>query len=129
MPSVPAAGWFIPCLFLAVMLRIMLIDVFSLLCFFTTGYLGLAWTRNALFEFFSGAMIPVVMFPEWLRTFAYATPFPYMLQVPSALLLGQELPVSIPMIFVVQGAWLIVFMFLHGGIYGLARRNMTIAGG
>lgn len=128
-PLFLAAGIFVPCLFLAVLLRIMLIDIFSLLCFFTTGYLGLAWTRNALFEFFSGAMIPVIMFPGWLKTFTYATPFPYMLQVPAALLLGQELPVSMPMVFVVQSAWLIVFLLLHSGIYGLARRNMTIAGG
>lgn len=129
LPSFSAVCLFIPCLVLAVMLRMMMIDVFSLLCFFTTGYLGIAWTRAALFDFFSGAVIPVAMFPGWLKTIAYYTPFPYMLQVPTAVLLGQELPVSLPFVFAVQFVWLLLFLLMHCAVYGLARRNMTIAGG
>lgn len=120
---------FLPCLFLAVVLRLLMIDVFSLLCFFTTGYLGISWTREALFDFFSGAMIPVVMFPEWLKRLAGCTPFPYMLQVPVAVLLGQELGIGMPYVFGIQIFWILVFLALHSLIYGLARRNMTIAGG
>lgn len=129
LPSFSAVCLFVPCLILAVMLRMMMIDIFSLLCFFTTGYLGIAWTRTALFEFFSGAVIPVAMFPGWLKMVTYYTPFPYMLQVPAAVLLGQELPVGLPFVFALQFVWLILFLLLHCAIYGLARRNLTIAGG
>ncbi|MCI8358323.1 MAG: hypothetical protein HFI51_09295 [Lachnospiraceae bacterium] len=129
LPSLQAAFLFLPCMFLAVLLRMMVIDVFSLFCFFTTGYLGIAWTRTALFEFFSGAMIPVALFPDYLKTITYFTPFPYMLQVPIAVLLGQELPGSPAFILVMQFIWLILFWMLHCAVYGLARRNMTIAGG
>lgn len=128
-PSLPAVCVFVPCLALAVLLRMMMIDVFSLLCFFTTGYLGITWTRTALFEFFSGAMIPVALFPDFLKTATYYTPFPYMLQVPVAVLLGQELPGSLLFIFAVQLVWLLLFLLIHCAVYGLARRNMTIAGG
>lgn len=129
LPSFSAVCFFIPCLMLAVMLRMMMIDIFSLLCFFTTGYLGIAWTRTALFEFFSGAVIPVAMFPGWLKMLTYYTPFPYMLQVPVAVLLGQELPVGLPFVFAVQFVWLFLFLLMHCAVYGLARRNLTIAGG
>jgi len=52
LPEAAAVAAFIPCVILAVLLRIMIIDVFSLLCLFSTGYLGISWTRAALFAFF-----------------------------------------------------------------------------
>lgn len=120
---------FIPCAGLALLLRILLVDVFSLLCFYSTGHLGISWTRIALFDFFSGALIPVAMFPQWLKVLSYATPFPYMIQVPIAFLIGQELPVSISVVFLIQLFWVMVFLFLHCILYRIARKNMVIAGG
>lgn len=128
-PSLYSLVKFVPCFILAILLRIMFIDVFSLLCFFTTGHLGIAWTRTALTEFFSGALIPVSLFPLALRTLSYFTPFPYMLQIPIAVLLGQELPVNLWTAFAVQSGWIGIFLLLHCLIYGSVRRNMSIAGG
>lgn len=128
-PDIRCVLLFVPCLALAVLLRMLLIDIFSLLCFFTTGHLGIAWTRTALFDFFSGALIPVAMFPQWLKTIAYATPFPYMMQIPIAVLLGQELPVPLTAVFGIQGGWLALFLLMHAAIYGRIRKNLSIAGG
>ena len=128
-PGLHAVLYFIPCFLLAILLRIMLIHIFSLLCFFTTGYLGLSWIRIALFEFFSGAVIPVLMFPDLLKRITYMTPFPYMLQIPVGLLLGQELPVSLPVVYIIQLSWLLGFYLLHVIIYGSIRKNLIIAGG
>lgn len=128
-PTFRAVLLFVPCFILSALLRIMLVEVFSLLCFFSTGHLGITWTRIALFEFFSGAMIPVAMFPDWLKNIAYMTPFPYMVQIPIGLLLGQELPVSLPMIFLIQIIWIGFFVLLHNLIYGCVRKNLMIAGG
>ncbi|MGF7142174.1 ABC-2 type transport system permease protein [Anaerotaenia torta] len=128
-PRLGSVLLFIPCFILSVLLRIMLVEVFSLLCFFSTGHLGITWTRIALYEFFSGAMLPVAMFPVWLKNFTYMTPFPYMLQIPVGLLLGQELPVSLPMIYLGQLAWLAAFILLHSLIYSRVRKNLMIAGG
>lgn len=128
-PSAAAVAAFVPCVILAVLLRIMLIDVFSLLCFFSTGYLGISWTRAALFDFFSGAMVPVTMFPEWLACVARYTPFPYMIQVPVSVFLGEETGIGIGQILGIQIVWLIILVLLHSLIYGCARKNMTIAGG
>lgn len=129
MPTAAAVAAFVPCVILAVLLRIMLIDVFSLLCFFSTGYLGISWTRAALFDFFSGAMVPVAMFPGWLASFARFTPFPYMIQVPVSVLLGDENGMGIAQILGAQIVWLIIFVLLHSLLYACARKNMTIAGG
>ena len=120
---------FLPCMFLAVLIRMMMIEIFSLICFFSTGHLGIVWTRQALTDFFSGALIPVVMFPVWLQKITYITPFPYMIQVPIAVLLGQELPFSIGGIYMIQMVWIAIFFLLHCVMYGVIRRNMNIAGG
>ncbi|MFV0400312.1 MAG: ABC transporter permease [Oscillospiraceae bacterium] len=129
LPSLQSVLLFIPCFVLGCLLRIMLVDIFSLLCFFTTGHLGISWTRRALFEFFSGAVIPVTLFPAWLRTVAYYTPFPYMLQAPTSILLGQELAVSLPLLFTLQVGWTVAFLLLHALLYGKIRKNLTVAGG
>lgn len=120
---------FLPCVLLAVMIRMMMIEIFSLICFFSTGHLGIVWTRQALTDFFSGALIPVAMFPLWLQKITYLTPFPYMIQVPIAVLLGQELPFSIGGIYVIQMVWIGIFWLLHCVMYGMIRKNMNIAGG
>ena len=108
-PEAAAVATFIPCVILAVLLRIMIIDVFSLLCFFSTGYLGISWTRAALFDFFSGAMVPVAMFPGWLA--------------------GDGTGMNIVQILGTQVAWLAVLVLFHCLLYSCARKNMTIAGG
>ncbi len=129
MPTVQAIAIFTPCIILAILLRIMLIDIFSLICFFSTEHLGITWTRIALFDFFSGALIPVTMFPKLLKTITYVTPFPYMLQVPIAILLGQDIPVSFAAVFVLQVIWLVIFLLAHKLIYSYARKDLSIAGG
>lgn len=128
-PGSTAVILFIPCMLLSVLLRILMIDLFSLLCFFCTGYLGITWTRIALFEFFSGALIPVTMFPDWLQAATYITPFPYMLQIPISVLLEQRLPISLPRVFLIQIVWIGIFFVLHNLIYSRVRHNMNIAGG
>ncbi len=69
---------------LGLLLRMMMVSCFSLLCFFTTSHLGLSWVRTALMDFFSGALIPVSLFPGFLTTIAWLTPFPLMVQTPVA---------------------------------------------
>ena len=111
-PSLQNIVLFLPCMAGALLLRILLIELCSLLCFYTTGYLGISWTRNAIFEFFSGALIPIVM-----------------LQIPISILLGQELNVPLFQVYAVQFFWIGIFLALHGLFYKNIRKNLIIAGG
>ena len=128
-PSLQNIVLFLPCMAGALLLRILLIELCSLLCFYTTGYLGISWTRNAIFEFFSGALIPIVMVPGWLKSMADMTPFPYMIQIPISILLGQELNVPLFQVYAVQFFWIGIFLALHGLFYKNIRKNLIIAGG
>ncbi len=128
-PSLQNIVLFLPCMAGALLLRILLIELCSLLCFYTTGYLGISWTRTAIFDFFSGALIPIVMVPGWLKSMAYMTPFPYMIQIPISILLGQELNVPLFQVYAVQFFWIGIFLALHGLFYKNIRKNLIIAGG
>lgn len=44
----------------------------------------------AIMSIFSGMMIPISLFPQWLQKIAFLTPFPYLLHVPAEMILGQE---------------------------------------
>jgi ABC-type uncharacterized transport system, permease component len=129
LPTLSSLLLFIPCLILGVLLRIMMTNVFSLLCFFTTSHLGISWTRNAIYDFFSGAVVPVAMFPLWLKSFTYFTPFPYMLQAPISIFLNQPMPVSYGAVLLLQLFYILLLLLLHHVIYGHVRKNLTIAGG
>lgn len=128
-PSLREWGLFLVCFVLANVLRIMLIELCSLLCFFTTSHLGLTWTRQAVYNFFSGALIPVSMFPGALKEIAELTPFPYMLNVPVHVLLGGELAYPVWGVWGIQLVWIGIFMLLHRLLYGFISKNMVIAGG
>lgn len=116
-------------LLLGVLLRMMMVSLLSLLCFFTTNHIGLTWLRTTLTEFFSGALIPVALFPGWLRTLSYCTPFPLMLQTPVSLFLGEGTPLPLSLCFLLQLFWILLFWFLHERLYGRIRRNLSFAGG
>jgi len=46
--------------------------------------------KNNFIELFSGALIPVSMFPGWARAIIEATPFPALASLPASLMLGQN---------------------------------------
>ena len=129
LPSPAVVPLFLCSLVLAVLLRMLLVHVFSLLCFYTTSHLGISWTRRALNDLFSGAIIPLALFPGWLQTVSFYQPFPFMLQIPLSILLGQDLPMPVYQTFLVQILWIGFFLLLHRLIYGHVRKNMTFAGG
>ncbi len=127
--SLPVIGLTLISLVLAVLLRMLLISTFSLLCFYTTSFLGLSWTRGVVTDFFSGAIMPISLFPLALRTFTFYTPFPLMLQVPISIYLGQTLMYPVWMTYVLQLAWIAFFIVLQGICWGHIRKNITVAGG
>ncbi len=128
-PSIINWLWFIPCFLLSIILRVMFIEVFSLLCFYTTSHNGLSWTRRAIYDFFSGALIPIALFPPILKTISDFTPFPYMINAPISVLLGDIASINIGMILIVQIIWITVLLILHYVFFAKISKNLTIAGG
>jgi ABC-2 type transport system permease protein len=116
-------------LVLGIIIRMLLISVVSLLCFLTTSHLGISWTRGAITEFFSGAVIPISLFPAAFQAVDYCTPFPLMLHIPLSIYLGQHTYYALPMVFALQVFWILFLFGLQSFCWNRIRRNITIVGG
>ncbi len=75
--------------------------------------------------FFGGLFVPVHVFPDWLRTLAYATPFPHMLQTPVDVITGR----SGAEVLVAQLCWLAVVTAASRLLLRAGRRKLEVQGG
>ncbi|RUS43904.1 ABC-2 family transporter protein [Cohnella sp. AR92] len=90
---------------------------------------GLHTLRSAFLLFFTGALAPVSMFPDWLRTASGFMPFQSMVYVPAAIYTGQLAGGDALTAILVQAGWLV---FIYAAIrfsWKLAIRKVVIFGG
>lgn len=76
-----------------------------------------------------GLIIPVQLFPTWLATVAYATPFPSILQAPTDLVTGQAEGLDAVTTVLVQVAWAIATLLLGRVVLGRAVHKLVVQGG
>ena len=76
-----------------------------------------------------GHLIPIHLFPDWLRDLAYATPFPAMVQTPIDLMTGQATGLRALGLVAAQLAW--AGGLLVGGrlVLAGATRKLVVQGG
>ncbi len=121
------------CFAIALLLGLSVIFCFdwliSCLAFYTTEIWGLSVLREGVAVFFSGALVPLVMMPEWLRAIANGLPFAQGLYVPVAFLSGALKVSDAPHAWLVQLAWLIGLLVVSRLVFKLAVRKVTIQGG
>lgn len=99
------------------------------LAFYTTEVWGLSVLRFGISTFFSGALVPLVMMPDWLQTIANALPFAQALYMPVGLLSG-ILPLSdAPGIWLNQLVGLAVLGVLSRLFFRFSVRRVTVQGG
>lgn len=77
----------------------------------------------------SGLYLPVHIFPGWLRTVAYASPFPSMLQSPIDVLSGRVVDGGALEVLAVQLAWLVALVALTRVVLWRASQRLVVQGG
>lgn len=96
------------------------------------------WTPNAkgvirfgfIFSwFFSGFMMPLALFPEWVQQIAYFTPFPYFVDVPVELFLGVLSGADLLQALLLQVLWAVGLIGLCQLVLQRAVRRLVILGG
>ena len=84
------------------------------------------WQKSAFI--LGGLMLPLEVYPEWLRGVALATPFPALLNGPGRMAFGWQpalaLQVALQLLF-----WSIASTVFLLWIYGRARRSLEVTGG
>lgn len=97
--------------------------------FYTTEIWGLGVLIEGMNFFFSGALVPLVMMPIWLRTIVLSIPFAQALAVPVGLLTGITPLSETPRVWLVQILWIIGMWIVSTLFFRIAVRKITVQGG
>lgn len=97
-------------------------------CFWLLDERGMRLVVGAAAMFFSGALLPLVVFPGWLGTLARALPWAAMVQVPVDVLLERDgLGVAGALAF--QACWAALLLALGRLVTAAAWRRVVVQGG
>jgi ABC-2 type transport system permease protein len=103
--------------------------LYNLIPFWTGDYRGVTGMAMIVANLLSGFIIPLTFFPGWLRTLAYATPFPSLIQIPVDLFVGKTEGWAILSALAMQAGWLAGLLLLGAAIYAAGTRRLVIQGG
>jgi ABC-2 type transport system permease protein len=122
-------GLFLASAVLATLIKFGIVYCVSMLAFWTTGTEGISVARTAVQNIFSGALIPLVFFPDWLRAIAAVLPFQGMISTPALTYLGKLDGPTTALMLAVQAGWAIGLIVLGRLAWRRAQRVVTINGG
>jgi ABC-2 type transport system permease protein len=114
---------------LATLLKFTIVYCVSMTAFWTTGMYGVRIGRAAIQNLFSGALIPLVFFPGWLRSVAAILPFQGLVSTPALTYLGQMDGQTTVFLIGVQAVWVVALLLLGRALWSRAVRVVTIHGG
>jgi ABC-2 type transport system permease protein len=130
LPATPAAALgFAVSLTLAVVTSFGIRFMVACSAFWLLDQTGLRTLSGVLALFLSGMTLPLVIFPEPLRSIALALPWASYLQTPADIWLGQRSGVGILEGLAVQAVWVVVLLALCHAVLGAATRKVVVQGG
>lgn len=120
---------FLVSLVLAVCVSFAFRALYNLTAFWLLDYRGPMIIGVTTTLFFSGFVIPVPFFPDWLETLARATPFPSMVQIPVDIFVGTAEGAEIAAELALQAFWAVVLFGLAHAVFAAGTRRLVIQGG
>ena len=80
-------------------------------------------------SFFSGMIIPIAFFPDWLEVLAWALPFAAMIQAPVEVFLGHAQGLTLVGLLALQAAWTLVLLGAGRALFAAGTRKLVLQGG
>jgi len=114
---------------LSALIAFLLSYITSLAFFWTTNYWGLMHTRRWAVDLLSGALVPLIFFPDWLRGIALALPFQAIVHTPLSIYLGLLTEAGRLQTLLVQLFWAIILWFAARLLFAQAIKRITVQGG
>ncbi len=94
---------------------------------------GSIWGMKKLLDLvsltFSGWLIPLYLFPDWLKSIALLLPFQAMYNVPASIFIGKFSGAEMLFAIAQQIAWVIIIMLVVRVAWNRAKRKYIIQGG
>jgi ABC-2 type transport system permease protein len=101
----------------------------SLLSFYMTNLWGIEITNEAVFEFFSGALIPLTFFPEKLITICHYLPFEHIIFTPVNIFIGKISPDRWIEHLQMEILWAIIMLIMGRVLLKQGLKRVVIHGG
>lgn len=130
LPRSPAAAvGFAAALPLAVAVSFCLRFLVATTAFWLLDAQGVKVLSGGFAIFFSGMMLPLVLFPGWLGTLAEALPWSAFMQVPIDVWLGRHQGWGVAGALAFQASWLVVLLGCCHLVLAAATRKVVVQGG
>ncbi|HEU0287414.1 MAG TPA: ABC-2 family transporter protein [Nocardioidaceae bacterium] len=101
----------------------------GLLAYWIIDIQGPQWIVVLSQIFFSGMMLPLVVFPAWLRAIADLLPFRCMIQIPIDVFLSDSTGTAVAPLLAVQLAWIVILLTAGAAMTQVAVRKVVVQGG
>jgi len=128
-PSAAGLAWFLLSVVLAVVVSFALRFVFAATAFWLLDAAGMRVMAGVLALFFSGRVLPLVVFPEPLRSIALHLPWASYLQTPADVWLGHRTGTDLLGALGLQAVWAAALLGLCAVVLRAATRKVVVQGG
>ena len=102
---------------------------FALIAFWVLETFSFQLMKFGLFTLFSGGIVPIDFFPEWMKPFIAFIPFQYILYVPTSVFIGHIKGGAALGMILLQGAFVAALSVLCYAMWSAARRKLVVQGG
>lgn len=113
----------------AVLIKFIIVFLFSLASFWTFSVSGVVWFRFALTNILSGALVPIVFFPEWMQKIILLLPFQSIVNIPTSIYLHDINNLERLKMIGIQLLWIIVLWLVAKFVLNRGMKKMVIFGG
>ncbi|MCC7203607.1 MAG: hypothetical protein IT441_00875 [Phycisphaeraceae bacterium] len=124
-----AAGAWIVAMAAALLLSCAVTMLINISLIPSAGSDGVSIVLMAAVTFFSGMVIPLPLFPDWLRPLLEATPFAGLMDTPFRLYTGHYPPSATMELIVRQLLWTLALILLGRWLLACSMRKLVIQGG
>ncbi len=124
-----AAAAFLVSVVLAVVTSFGMRFLVALTAFWLLDHQGLRTAAGVLAIFFSGLALPLVIFPEPLRSIALALPWASFIQTPADIWLGRHTGADLGLALAVQVGWAAALLVAGQLLLAVATRKVVVQGG
>lgn len=101
----------------------------NLIAMWTLDITGYLIFYGILAQLLAGFLVPVHLFPDWLATIAWLSPFPSMFQTPIDVLSGRSVGAEAATAVAIQAAWVVGLLVLTRVVGARAVRRLEVQGG
>ncbi|AWV36702.1 daunorubicin ABC transporter permease [Paenibacillus odorifer] len=130
LPTAPSAwAGFLVMLFFSFLINSQINIITGLSAFFVENNEGMMRMKRVIVDLFSGLIVPISLFPNWLSSVLEVLPFQAITYLPGSVFTGRVQGVGIWNVLGIQIIWFLVLLIPIVWLYHAARQRLFVQGG